>query len=110
MSEEEHQILVAYVKTAELLLALGHTDLSEAPGILEIDIDKSDLTVVANGHGEPLKHKTFELSPCSFMIFHKDFPVAILGPSGGACIAMSEDELIEELDNIKSALGRNEDD
>lgn len=79
------QVSEAFYEMCSLLLKRGYEDLKERPGILHEKID-SKWTIDFNPHNEDAELDGVPLRSFTARISYNDFPVGVIGPSGGAII------------------------
>lgn len=97
---DEPEVKEAFVRCAELGLALGVTSINKLPGCWEHQVDER-WWIAMNGHRENIKASDgFEVPPFNIAIKYNGWPAGIIGAHGGIIAAGScanEDAFIEAL-------------
>lgn len=97
------QISEAFYEMCSLLLRRGYDDLKQRPGILHEKIDDK-WVIDFNPHNKDLELEGVQLRAFSARISYNDFPVGIIGASGGAIIGSCEGSAENDfIDALKAA-------
>ena len=94
-----------FMKIAELHAARGHPPLNQMPSPHFEQVDDR-FSYRINGSGKPVTSDGATIPPFSAIIFHQDFPIAIVDPAGGGCIGNAEDDLIDALEAAIGLAGK----
>ncbi len=95
---EDQPISEAFVKICKLALDRGFKDLCGIDGCFEHDID-DNWHISLNAHMEINKDLDGQdVQPFAAIVRHKNFPVGIISPYGGALMSGAESDFIEALD------------
>lgn len=89
MTKSGIQIPQLFAAIADYTLASGHGDLSKTPGIATIP-GPDGTTLRWNAHGE----ENDAIPPFSVCVMKNGWPCVITGPNGGACIGVSESDML----------------
>jgi hypothetical protein len=79
-----------FAAIADYTLATGHTNLAATPGVVTIP-GPDGSTLRWNAHAE----ENESIPQFSVIVMKNGWPCVIAGPTGGACIGVSETEMLD---------------